>query len=274
MENQNPTISPILPTQPQNIPAGQSQPIQPPIKTHNWLKLLIIAVIIILVLTIVGVGSFLLGTNKNNTKPVVQITPALTVTPTPTLDPTANWKTYANNVFGYSIKYPDSWAVSENINGPILRIDDSKNQGAGVYFTIIDDPENISIENKIHSPVETIKLTYSDVTINGIAAKRANLPNQQGCTPGDDSVFIKKGTVIYEIQNRCGFVAAAIFNQILSTFKFTDQQLPPGGQYSSEGQSCGTNAGPAGNAQCAPGLTCKYTTPQEQTSGIGTCVKE
>lgn len=115
MENQNPKTSPILPTQPQNIPTEQSQSIPPPIKTRgafNWLKLLIIAVVIIFAVSIIGVGTFLLGSNKNTPKTVVQITPSPTANPTPTIDPTANWKTYRNNIDNFSFKYPPNYSDS------------------------------------------------------------------------------------------------------------------------------------------------------------------
>lgn len=62
----------------------------------------------------------------------------------------------------------------------------------------------------------------------------------------------------------------AVFNTILSTFKFTDQQnlVQP---FAKEGESCGVNAGAGGNAQCASGLICAN---MNSTTKIGTCVKE
>jgi hypothetical protein len=41
--------------------------------------------------------------------------------------------------------------------------------------------------------------------------------------------------------------------------------------YSKEGESCGALAGAAGNAQCAPGLTCQHQDPNNYN--IGTCAK-
>ena len=64
-------------------------------------------------------------------------------------------------------------------------------------------------------------------------------------------------------------------DQILSTFKFTTQQiLPQENQYSLEGESCGPNAGQAGNAECEPNLKCEYQTQEDIENKIGTCVKE
>jgi len=39
-------------------------------------------------------------------------TPAATITPTPASDPTANWSTYINSSYGYSIKYPTDWVAT------------------------------------------------------------------------------------------------------------------------------------------------------------------
>ena len=36
-----------------------------------------------------------------------------TVAPTTAPDVTANWKTYTNSTYGYSVKYPGDWTVSE-----------------------------------------------------------------------------------------------------------------------------------------------------------------
>ncbi|OGH12515.1 MAG: hypothetical protein A2857_06980 [Candidatus Levybacteria bacterium RIFCSPHIGHO2_01_FULL_36_15] len=35
------------------------------------------------------------------------------LTPTPTINPTANWKTYTNNEFGFTLKYPANWVVGD-----------------------------------------------------------------------------------------------------------------------------------------------------------------
>lgn len=126
MENQNPPI----PTQ--SILTEQ-QPNPLPIKPHNplnWLKLLIGAVIVLLVIAGVGIGNFLLGSNKNTpvqtactmeaklcpdgssvgrSGPKCEFSPC----PSPTPDPTANWKTYTNTEFGFSFKYPDNYRVED-----------------------------------------------------------------------------------------------------------------------------------------------------------------
>jgi hypothetical protein len=74
----------------------------------------------LLLLVIVGAAGFLLGKSfsqpKTSPPPISQVSPSPSPTPenpisTPTPDPTANWKTYVNTAYNYSLKYPPDWAV-------------------------------------------------------------------------------------------------------------------------------------------------------------------
>ncbi len=116
MENQNPTISQPIPQQ--NIPAEQTPPTPPPFTPHNslnWLKFLTIGVIVLLVVSVIGVSGYLLGTNKNTpTEVATQTTPTLTPTPNPASNAastTANWKTHTSPEFGFTVKYPEIFKV-------------------------------------------------------------------------------------------------------------------------------------------------------------------
>ena len=67
--------------------------------------------IALLVLALVGVGAYFLGSRKTAT--TVTPEPVLTQIPTPTPDSTANWKIYTTREYGYSVKYPPDWEVVE-----------------------------------------------------------------------------------------------------------------------------------------------------------------
>jgi len=63
---------------------------------------------------LVGIIGFLLGKSfsqpKTSPPPISQVSPSPTPeNPTPTPDPTANWKTYTNEKYGYTFKYPSSF---------------------------------------------------------------------------------------------------------------------------------------------------------------------
>lgn len=53
-------------------------------------------------------GAYRLG--QRQVQPTPQPSPI--VSPSPTPDITANWKTYTNTKYGYSIQYPDDWAIN------------------------------------------------------------------------------------------------------------------------------------------------------------------
>ena len=50
-------------------------------------------------------------------------TPTPVAVATPTLDPTANWKTYTNEKYGYSIKYPAEWSEQLKCEGGTITDD-------------------------------------------------------------------------------------------------------------------------------------------------------
>ncbi len=86
-------------TTPEQIPP------QPPISTQvtnrlPWIKVLLL---ILIVSIPIGIGGYVLGIRKNQPVPQKQqITTAPIITQSP---PAANWKTYTNGTYGYSLKY-------------------------------------------------------------------------------------------------------------------------------------------------------------------------
>lgn len=72
-------------------------------------------IIIIIAVILVGGAAYYLGTQKGkislNTTPGEG--PVKSNQPTGIADPTANWKTYFNMKYGYSIKYPADWTPRE-----------------------------------------------------------------------------------------------------------------------------------------------------------------
>lgn len=61
-------------------------------------------ILVIVIIIFVGVVGYFAFVKKS--EPIVQ-------QPTPTLDKTANWETYTNSQYGFSFKYPPTWAVIE-----------------------------------------------------------------------------------------------------------------------------------------------------------------
>ncbi len=87
-----------------------------PIKQPNMGPQIILYVV--LAALIFGIGGYYLGSRQvKNTSTSATVTPsavaskrvAATVTATSSVDATANWKTYTNDTYGFSFKYPSDW---------------------------------------------------------------------------------------------------------------------------------------------------------------------
>lgn len=213
------------------------QPIQSPQTggTSSLKRIILILTTVILLLAIVG-GAYLLGTKNNNSKTVSQITPTATATPTPTSDPTANWKTYTNPKYGYSIKYPADWieqvkcrggiAVDDYIcfKSPDFTEDQQPNITSGGLITIDGNSQGSSftagsIDNFCQSrPLVTI-LECTQIKVDNISAIK-----RVGNDQYEDIGIIKNGKFIISI--RVEYTTSSKtqilkqFDQILSTFKF------------------------------------------------------
>ena len=90
----------------------------------------------------------------------------------------------------------------------------------------------------------------------------------------DIRVFIKNNGIYFELGAYYKTPEELmIFKAFLSTFKFTDSVNSQNINYSGVGESCGVLAGPGGNAQCEPGLTCQHKNPIDLYD-IGVCIKQ
>lgn len=178
-----------------------------------------------------------------------QASASASVAPTPTpADETANWKTYTHATEGYLIKYPPTWSVidtdSQNPSNTSVTINsnerfsfpDAPNSPEGItYWVNIDHTLNPShkefkdlVMTDMSPEIKNI-FTYKTNVINGLTAYRTTtLPSQSGC----DFVYFKKIDDSYIEINFCEYSPQkpyvqqdkfyAIFNKMLSTFKFTD----------------------------------------------------
>jgi hypothetical protein len=127
----------------QQAPIGQ-QPINQIV--HSGSKFNTILLVIIL-LIVVGVGAYLLGTSKVKTEPITQVPVVTSVSQAP--DPTVNWKTYISNKYGLSVKYPSVFA--EN---PIL----SNLTYGGINLANLSNGEANSLKINYYSSLENYRL--------------------------------------------------------------------------------------------------------------------
>lgn len=242
----------------------------------------------VLILAVVAGGAFFLGRQTSPVQTVVQtmVSPSPVpsqqvpvespkqASPSP-VDEIANWKTYTSTKYKYLIKYPTDWETyaygykpsdePKDIGGErFLR--KNGNSGSDLQIT-----PSLSTELSYPTEEKFIKGFFDNRIVSSITVDGAQGTKVAGTLKGKNQevVLFSKNGFIFEIQSESED-GAKVFDQILSTFKFLDQAVL---MLSSEGQSCGRNAGAGGDAKCEAGLRCFYKNAEEEQSGIGVCVK-
>ena len=152
-------------------------------------------------------------------------------------DPTANWKTYTNDQYGFSFKYPSDWILNTNANGLVSvsnttkvdpKLSDLENFADGNNGSIGFMIQKSANPNLLSTRVwfsEYFKDGFSskpesdeDITFSGRSGVRIALADM-----GVNIItYVPDGTNIIVISHQKADKFTAIYNQILSTFKFTD----------------------------------------------------
>lgn len=222
----------------------ESQPLHP--HTQKFYMLLIILGIIFLA-TLLTAVLYIIG---SRTTPVqIKQTSNLTKIPSPTPNPTVNWKTYTNKDLGFSIRYPENIReyyfpgvgilgsrTGSNIIISLLNIEHpyltGKNNEIRIMWYSNETTPNKIIDDviqaqKIRTPSSAFEKSY--FTIDG--EKEEAVTEKR---PPDYELqysYIKTNKAILEFmlmyQTKNKEKTLKLFNQILSTFKFLDQNLIP-----------------------------------------------
>ena len=218
-----------------------------PVAKKSMLGLWVVIVVVLLI--IVGTLAYWLGKNAS-TDDQTTLTPVatgsvdmLTATApaddsaTTTTDVTADWKTYTNDTYGVSFKYPKSWTISDNIP---INLSDSKESSPTEYLQVSD-------QSSTQKPILSIWVNptgfgpffpdkeYSFNTDKGqMIVDKVTTPdysNQQGMgdPPNADGVEFISGQSSYKGFNYLLFFQYVsgntdleqTYRQILSTFQFT-----------------------------------------------------
>jgi hypothetical protein len=231
------------------IPTGdQNLPVQPP-----PLPVIILSVLVIICFAVTG---YLFWQNQQLTARLSQtanpvanapMQPAATVIPT-IADPTAGWKTYVSNKYHYQIKYPPEWTTQIDCEGgipnddyvclesPDLQINPVPAVTGGKLITIAAPGSSEFVINK----ESTANSAYPAADF----CQQVNLDKYQSCNPIkvngqkmiekiwgvlpaiDIAILGPDDTIklTIRLQNAPKMVESdTIFDQILSTFRFTGQ---------------------------------------------------
>lgn len=211
--------------------------------------------VILVCFVVFGFGGYFLGKQSLESQNYVNDRQNQVSLPSPSLtsDPTANWKTYTNTKYSFSLKYPQSWEIAPNPNEApvmvnvlqedlkfeVIFLDKTIESSCGPYVCypsvqimtpLLDNSKiRLSLENwlqkyivsknpemKIDPNVDFKKLTVDTYP----AIKFDKL---------DHSVFISKDNYIYFVSFSVTNMPygkpdydKTVFDQILSTFKFTN----------------------------------------------------
>ena len=163
------------------------------------------------------------------TEPTVEPVATNSVSATP--DPTVNWKTYTWN--GVSFKYPNTWFTSGSEQAPLFYIDKNTVDNPNYKMTIFNLVES-SYKVMINDPVGTKKEVgdkifeekISDIVIDGQMAAKIKIDVLSGSATDARPAIVMRlihNTKIFNLEIISPTIPESIiFDQILSTFKFTD----------------------------------------------------
>lgn len=136
---------------------------------------------------------------------------------------TSNWKTYKTSDF--SFQYPPDWELSPASNQTSVTLFSPNNKTTEFKDNISilkrDNPKNLSIEEFVSNPMPATTYHFKTITIDGLEGKQAlDVPSSNGYI----DYYSKKGSAIYEIVLHSDSYQSYqnLFNQIVSTFKFTN----------------------------------------------------
>jgi len=183
-------------------------------------------VIVAVLLVLVGVGSYILGTKSSQpateNKVVSQPSPT-PIPPTSTPDPTANWQTFKGTFF--DLKYPNDWVA--RINPIPYTVDVSKPGETNMVASRVDDQNLEQLSDRVASlfwkTPNVEQVIVKQITVDGEnATEYFGCAGIEGCV-NQYIIVVKHNNNLFKID----FIPYSsqekeIYSQILSTFKFTE----------------------------------------------------
>lgn len=243
MEENNQSQNPSLPVS-QDV---KTSPSPPPVfnieKPKPKFSVFIIIVIILFLLITGGAAGFYFVKQKSS-NPVVTTTPTPTVSnPSPVPDPTADWKTYANTQLGFSVRYPADILVDANEVCPnkvdhlalyalVNKKDMDENPGLFCTVALRELIVGASFSEKPQEKSDEFwEVTKEQISLGRIEAEKytsVRIKLYEGTnSPLTKTVNVlvnnngKQFSIFYGSPSQ---VSEDLFNQILSTLKFNQNQ--------------------------------------------------
>lgn len=170
---------------------SKEQSIVPPIVPTPPKSKLPLVFLVIFLLFLFGAGGIFIVKNfyaPQTLVPMPTFAPKPTLTLTANFDTTTNWKTYTNNIFSYTLKYPENWeynVVSEDANccsQIVLRpISNSAfNQFKEIGLIRIQvNKSNLNLDsalNELCQAWKCVRTNFVNSTLGGLSAKKILSP--------------------------------------------------------------------------------------------------
>lgn len=188
--------------------------------------------------------------------------------PTSTIDPTANWKTYTNTKYGYTLMYPQEWQIlTPGLSDATTSSLPTINSPCELTTELVCSQIVVNINEKLEAPNTISNKTNTKLDNKDATAFQISQPNVNGNGMLRYAVETKQNNYTYtitysETQKDGHFITdmndwknKKIFDQILSTFKFTP---PAGGQNQITSSPSASQCQPQGD--CMNGQQCPTNT--------------
>ncbi|PIT89225.1 MAG: hypothetical protein COU27_01445 [Candidatus Levybacteria bacterium CG10_big_fil_rev_8_21_14_0_10_36_7] len=189
-------------------------------------KILMLFVLIIVVMILSSGGTYLTLKSKITPTPTPPV--PITEISSPTLSPdlyteetrsaTANWQTYTNRKYGYSIKYPNDWKIQEKDNL----------QGLALFILTIYGPSqntllDIWVNNMDWQQAENeLKGKAKQISLNGIMAYEEKVSKTSRTYTFPSKVSGQIVQILFSPSPKSPLEEIKALDQILSTFKFIE----------------------------------------------------
>jgi len=229
MENPSPAIPPTSPTiQPQKSPSDL--PVIKPTEEEKP-KNKLVPFLVFLFIAALGVAGYF-GWQNYQLKLEKEV---VNVQPEPSLvveiDETANWEAYSNKKYGFSFKYPNSWKVEESDTT-------SFNDNNWLFITLAKEeyyqpiPKGkphikISVEESINKDHFSIYKNTTVIDNMTVAGRTAEIRQHNVSSINEYYVLFTTGDKTFQYTSERHSEDSnqlKILNQVLSTFKFMDEE--------------------------------------------------
>jgi hypothetical protein len=150
-----------------------------------------------------------------------------------TTQPISDWKTYKNDQYGFTIRYPKDWGIETmdptpsnyisfvSISSPGAYSGYADISPAGPFLNIKTYPSQSTLENVVKDYSSYLQGDWINTSVDSISAKRITIARQGNMKASVTTVFVRNG-YIYELTYSIFDKDPEIAKNVLDTFKFTN----------------------------------------------------